>query len=182
MEKNICNDNHKYGNFIDEKNMFTRICQCCGHKSSIPKDSTTEEEYKKQQEQYLIQLIRQLIERNINIIDSSESLITATRTLIDNLSYINISNEEIKTLIESLNNLNSVYNNEQSEKLLIIKKSIDFIDLFFKREKLEIKEGKDVLTEEENDKFYENWLNITYDFTPILNTIYDNKKNHLQSR
>ena len=182
MERIKCNNNHKYGKFIEEENSFTRICQCCGHKSSLPKDQTIKEEYQKQQEQDSKILIKKIIEKDINIIDSSESLLTATRTLIDNLSYINISSEERKTLMEALNNLNTAYNKEAPEKQQIIKESTSFIDLYFKREELEIREGKETLTAEENDKFYENWLNITYAFTPYLNSIYDNKKNHLQSR
>lgn len=179
MKKTMCNDNHKYGNYIERESSFVRICKCCGYESTLPKDIDIRKEYNNQQER---KNLTKIIEPDPTVIDSSDSLLRATSILIDSLSYIDISQEEINILITKLNKFNDFYNKEDIERYQIIKNSINFINLFFKHEKLEIIGGRDALTPEQNDEFYKEWLDITGSFTPYLNTLYDNRKNHLQNR
>lgn len=180
MEKTNCKDNHKYGLLTEKGNFFIRTCKCCQKESTFPKDHDSIQEYQDQKASK--KLVENILEGNIEIFNTSDNLLRAIGTLIDNLSRTEITEIEQTKLITNINNFNEHYNKEDAQRHQLIKNSIDFIELYFKHEKVETIGGKEALPEEENDKFYDKWNNITGMFEPFFNEIYDSKKNHLATR
>lgn len=190
MEKICKNDNHKYGNYIEQENCFTRKCKCCQKETAYPKDPDIIKEYEKQQ--FTKELLTPILRKNIELISSNDSLLTRISILIDNLSRIEFPNEDPTELITAINTLNDYYNKSQgnNQSYQLIKNPIEFIDLYFKHEKLEILEIKSDKTtttseqnkEKQNDEFFDNWNNISEELELYIQAIYNSQKDHLQAR
>lgn len=180
MEKNLCNDSHKYGQYIEKENCFIRICMCCKKETIYPKDPSIKQEI--QNNQTSKKIIDKLLTNPTEIITSSDTLIDTAAIITDILSYIELTSDEQQKLITILKTFNNLYNQEIKPRQEVIEETIKFISLHFKHEKLEQLGGKSTITIEQNDNFYDQSLKITNSLTPFLEEIYDTKKNHLQAR
>lgn len=125
MINNKCNNIHKYGPFKKNNEIFFRICLKCNKKTTYPISNEIENEYNNQKiTNYIIEIIAT---KKINKIQDSNYFFKLVASLLDNISYIYLTENNQKKLLDSLKELNKYFNKQNIKRHELINETTKYL-------------------------------------------------------
>ena len=117
-------------------------------------------------------------------INSSDNLLDFASLLHDNLSHLFINKQTQDELRKRLTVFNKYYNEKIPERFNIINDFNKYLELYFKKENIEMQYGIGIIDEPELNKIDSLDAILKKQFNIITTQIYNSthQKNHLQSR
>ena len=131
-----CNNMHKYGPFIKNNEGYQRTCLKCKKKTQYPNVEDITKEYNNQ---YITNsIIDIIIEKKIKIINTSDYFTKIITILLDNTSYIFLTENKQNKLITSIKEINNYYNNNNEERYTLIDEFKNYLIKYFNNYNKEI--------------------------------------------
>lgn len=183
MKRN-CNGHHNYGPWEKIGTEYQRTCKCCNITTTYPETDEKITEIEKQEDAK--KLLKILLHKDTEIINSSDSYMSFISCLIDGLHYLDLHEDTQEGYIESIISLNAHYHSEEKypERYNIILNFIDYLKVYFRKEKVESLLGKNTFPEAESEILENAYDTINDQINSILAEIYDQnkEKSHLVGR
>ncbi len=176
MINNKCHNMHKYGPFEKNNNNYYRKCLRCNKKNYYPLNDEIKNEYNNQRIiNYIIEII---IKKDLNRIQNNNYYFRLIICLLNNISYIYLSEINQNKLLQSLKELNIYFNKNNKDRYKLIDKTINYHKKYFIIYNNEI---NSIYNEKELEKLDNNFININEKIDIELEKIIFNEENSIIS-
>ena len=170
---NKCNDMHKYGPFKKNDDCFYRVCLKCNKKTNYPVCDEINEVYSKQ---VIVEYITNiLIKKDLNIIQNDNYFFRLIVCLLDDVSYVYLSGDEQKKLLESIREFNSYYYiNKDMDRYNMVNDAVSYLNDYFFNYNQEI---RNIYDEELSDKLDNDYIFVNRKLDLELENIISSEEN-----
>ena len=167
-----CKSTHKFGPFIkDNNNEVHRVCLCCKKVSYYPASLEINNEIKRWEDANNI--FGYIVNQDLVSNCTGDDFIRLIDLVFNDLSYLDINENAKNKFVNKIIHCNNHFNIDNIDRFNLVEEFLEYFNLFFKKEELEIKYGIGSFSEDNYIEFDSVGLSINNRLNKELELLYD---------